>query len=516
MRMWETIPGVIRNNATDACRVEVNVNGAVTSVTMTVWQRFTSESGQTNVTLRDDGLGGDRVAGDFIYTSELIRYNTNYSSGLPTYYEYDTNSPAGLMPESIGTVTVTETNGTQSQFLINPEVGILSASIPLTLVVQLSSNVVVSPHLLNVVGTNLFVQKLLRQYSYETGELPGKIYSVFPDAFDFLVYFSTYRIEWVPANAYDQIAGVHQSIQVNYTGTGQAEFNDSALYGSQGRLLGVNALDAYDRGILSGICTHEILHQWASFMPAFPFSDGEHYVRTSNLDSLLGGGLWDDNGDGTWTLDCKEQAYGPTRLDVFDQYLMGLVATNLVTPLRVYAPTSIVYCGGIVSNLVSVVTIEDIVNTYGQRTPGPATAKRDFSVGFVAESNQRLLNQVEMTYYEAFAAHYTKAIPAEQADPLLLFGWAPITRFFGPSTSWSSEVMALIQPVIQSLTHYPDGHCQITAEGLPGWNYALEGSTDLQTWAGITNQVAGTNGTVVLTDVNSNRLGAKFYRLVLR
>jgi len=444
--MWETIPGVIRNNGTDTCRIEVNVNGPVSNVMVSVSEMFNSGSGQTNIALHDDGLNGDRVAGDAIFTSELIRFNTNRDADLEPYYEYDTNSPAGVMPYFIGMVTVAETNGTQSQFLIRPQVGILSKDIPLVQTSQISTNLLVSPHLINVLGTNLIVQKIMREYSYETGELPKKIYQVFPDAFDFLVYFSTYRVEYVPYDAnYNGIAGIHQSVQVNYTGTGQGEFNDSALYGSAGRLLGINALDTYDRGMSSGICTHEIMHQWGSFMPAFPFSDGEHYVYNSNVGSPLGGGTWGENGDGTWTLNCDYH----TRLDVFDQYLMGLIATNLVTPLRVYSPTSSVYCGGIISNGVSTTTIQDIVSTYGPRTPGPATAQRNFSIGFVAESNRRLLTAVEMTYYEIFAAHCTRMIPPAQPDPMIYYSWAPITRFFGEGTTWSSKALSLIQPTIQ-------------------------------------------------------------------
>jgi len=220
------------------------------------------------------------------------------------------------------------------------------------------------------------------------------IYSVLPDAFDFFVYFSTYHLEYLPYNtSYNGIAGAHYSIQINFTGTGQSEYDNSAQCGSAGRLLGINALDTYDRGMNTGICTHEILHQWGSFMAAFPFSDGQHYVPQSSVGSTLGGGVWDDNGDGTWTLDCNS----PTNLDILDQYLMGLVTTNAVTNLRVYSPTSTVYCGSIISNVTST-TIQDIVNTYGLRTPGPDAAKRDYSIGFVAESYKRLLTPVEMTY----------------------------------------------------------------------------------------------------------------------
>ena len=510
MRMWETIPNVIRNNGTDACRLVVNVNGPVSNVTMRVGDMFTSASGQTNVNLHDDGLNGDAAAGDGVFTSELITFNTNYDANLAPYYEYDTNSPAGLMSYSIGTVAVTETNGTQSQFLIGPQVGILDQNIPLVPIVQLASNVVISPHLINELGTNLTTQKFLREYPFDAASLPQEVYAVLPDAFDFFVYFSTYHVEYVPYDtSYNGVAGAHYSIQINFTGTGQTEINNSAVCGSAGRLLGINALDSYGRGMTCGICTHEIVHQWASFMAAFPFSDGEHYVGQCNAGSPVGGEVWDDNGDGTWTLDCGNRAH----VDNFDKYLMGLIATNLVSPLMTYSSTSSVYCGGIVSNIITTNTIQDIVNRYGLRTPGPATAQRNFSIGFVAESNQRLLNQVEMTYYDIFAGHYTRPIPAGQPDPAIYYNWASISHFFGEGTTWASDVLLLMQPQIQSLAVLPGGHCTIAGKGLAGRTYRLQTSANLQSWATVTNQVAGTNGMFVFNVVNTSATPVGFYRL---
>src|SRR5439155_24520098 len=60
-----------------------------------------------------------------------------------------------------------------------------------------------------------------------------------------------------------------------------------------------------------------------------------------------------------------------------------------------------------------------------------------------ADSRNRLLTPTELTYYEIFAAHYTKPVPEGQPDPYVGSGWVPITRFFGHGTTWSSTVPAL-------------------------------------------------------------------------
>ena len=508
--MWETIPGVVRNNGTDTFRIEVNVNGPVSNVTMVVYDNFLTQSGQANITFRDDGLNGDRIAGDGIYTSEPIRFNTNSDADLPSNYWWDTNSPAGVMPYFPGNLAIGETNGTVSDFLIRPEIGILDQSIPLVPTVQLSTNVFIAPHLINVMTTNLYTQKFLREYPWDAAAVPQVIYSVLPDAFDFFVYFSSYRVEYVPYDtSYNGVAGAHYSIQINFTGTGQSKIDNSAACGSAGRLLGVNALDTYDRGMSADICTHEIMHQWASYLSAFPFSDGQHYVGNCSIGSPLGGGgPWTNNGDGTFTVTCESL----THLDDLDKYLMGLIATNLVGAVRVYSPTSSVSCGGIISNLISTTTIQDIVNTYGLRTPGPATARRNFSIGFVVDSNQRLLTPVEMTYYEIFARHYTAPLPTNQPDPALSYTWTSINHFFGEGTTWSSDVLSLIEPRIQSIQRLP-GQSRIIAQGIGGWNYTLQGSTNLQSWSSITNLTAGTNGVIVATDTSPDSAYMHFYRL---
>ena len=516
--MWETVPGVIRNDGIDTFRLEVNVNGVVSNVVMEVWPGIVSQSGQTSLTLRDDGLQGDRVAHDFIYTSELLRFDITRSGSFAEYFRHDTNSPAGLDIYDVGPVTITETSGQQSGFLHSPQVGLVRSDIPLVETVVLSSNVVISPHLINVRGTNLSVQKFVRSFTLGTADLTPMIYSVLPDAFDFLICFSTYRIERLPYNNGANFnAGVQRSVKVDFTGTGQGLMDNTAIYGSAGRLLGLNGLDCYDRGLLSYNCAHEILHQWGSTLGAFSISDGQHYNPRSSVGSLLGGHLWTTNGNGTWTLHCEEGRSGATRAAPLDKYLMGLIPGNQVPALRVYPdsyPQPFFMCDGIISNVQSTVTIADIAGTYGPRSPGPDTARRDFSLGFFAETHQRFLNRVEMTFYDMLAAHYTKAVPLDQPDPYVGFNWAPITRFFAEGTTWRSDVLSLIQPIVRSVTRLGDGRMRIAGSGLPGRTYRLQSSSAFENWFTVTNQTAGTNGAFVITEPTAAPTNARFYRLV--
>jgi hypothetical protein len=171
-------------------------------------------------------------------------------------------------------------------------------------------------------------------------------------------------------------------------------------------------------------------------------------------------------------------------------------------------------CNGQITNVESVVTIQDIVARYGVRTPGPQAAQRDFSFGFVVESNGRFLNQVEMTFYDILAGHYTSVVPADYDDPYIGFNWAPITRFFGEGTTWRSDVLALIRPRIVSLERVMNTSLvRLIGHGLAGRTYQIQSSTDFSVWSTRATRVAGTNGEFAFDD-NSEATSPRFYRVI--
>lgn len=449
-RGWETIPGVIRNDGREAFQLEVNVNGPVSRVTLNNVLASLISPEAAPFDLRDDGLNGDRVAGDFVFTSGTFTYNTSFP--IPSFYRFDATSPAGLHVIDVGTVTIEEIDGTQTQFLIGPSIGILRSNIPEIRSVQLSPEVVISPHLINIRSDTRETQRFLRFLGGNLSNLTNPIYQSLSDAFDFFTFFSTHKIEQLPRlSAPNFNAGVHGDAQVNYTGTGRFPFDNTAFFGSDGQLLGLNILDAYDRGILSNNATHELVHQWASFTsPSLGLTDetGVHYTNRSSIGSLVGGFLWIDNGDGTFTRDCTEGRNGAHNAPPLDKYMMGLIGGNEVPLVHVDRATGFICFGvDIIDDFFSV-AIEDIQSVHGVRAPGPADAQRDFRIAFVVESHERLLNATEMTFYEILAEDYTKAVPPENPDPFLGFNWAPITRFFGEGTIWRSDIPLPRPPIV--------------------------------------------------------------------
>jgi hypothetical protein len=449
---------VIRADGVDSFVLEVETNGPVASVALDVAPfHFVVPGGQSMQPLRDDGLGSDRVAGDFVFTSVPIRYNPGSVIPFPTNFHSDPYSPAGLAIEDLGSVTVQELGGGTWQFLEAPDVGLLRPDIPATEVRTLAPNVVASPHLINIRTSDHVAQRRLRSEGNASSlsDAISDIYEVVPDAFDFLTLFSTHRIERTQNTASPNfVAGLHYPVQVNFDGTGQPQYDQSATFGSDGKLLSVNILDAMNRGIYSGNATHELMHQWSYYLdPALGLGSNAHPNAYSNIGSLLGGFAWQDNGDGTFTILGEEGSNQATHVTPLEAYLMGLSDGSDIGNLYAYdsssTPPFLKNITGepvTADEIVVTATLADIQAIHGIRTPTPESAQRDFSIGFVAGSHERLLTATEMTFYDVLAEHYTSQVATGEPDPRVGFNWAPITRFFGHDTTWSSAIPLVVLP----------------------------------------------------------------------
>ena len=159
--------------------------------------------------------------------------------------------------------------------------------------------------------------------------------------------------------------------------TGQLEFDVSSSYGSAGRLLGVNVLDAYDRGILSNNATHEIVHS------GLPLStrawESTRTPRTTNLaaarrvSSGASSGRTTAPAPSPWTV--ARAGMGAFMRPPLDRYMMGLIDASAVPPLQVNDDIDFgTDCGTVVASMLEV-TIDDIIAAEGPRLPGPRDGK---------------------------------------------------------------------------------------------------------------------------------------------
>lgn len=466
LRAWEAIPGVIRNDGKETFRLEVELNQEVSEVRLESQFNNPTILGPEDypIELKDDGKGEDRVAGDQVYTAGPFRWNTEKK--MDTYYgdgENVTSSPKGVDFVPPGPIYIETPTGETEQFLVQPQVGVLRKDIPNVEVQKIAEDVQVSSHFINVESQRRNLQiamhapyEVRESGGYGTGEIFRRIYELMPDVFHFLNYVSTNYVETRPGKDIDTygnfIAGQHLTIRTDYTGIGEGGTGHE-LYSDT--ILGTNKLGVANRGLNASTATHELFHQWAAYLnPDLGISTGSHYLRRTSAASLLSGYTWLQHSDSTFTLDCRSEGFGIAKPPPLDLYLMGLIPGDEVPPIYVAKESVYLanYCEPFErianpvppdtltpSEIERVVTIEDIQEVHGVRRPGPENAQRNFRIGYVGSSHDRLLNETEMTFYNILAKH--RGSEAEQ--PNYLQGtntWTPLQGYFRHGTSWNTEI----------------------------------------------------------------------------
>ena len=440
---WDVIPSVIRDNGEDSFRVIVNMRRPVKSVVLQNIGVLLVPNKQ-DVVLNDEGINGDAVAGDFLYTSGEFVFDT--SRALPQYWEYDPDSPQGLYIGEIGTIHIIENDNTTNAFLINPSIGYLNSDIELIEPSTSNSDFLISNHLINIKGTERSVQHALRSLGLRTiNNLTNRLYEVVQDNFDFLFFLSVDRLELEIRLLSDNfVAGKHFVTQVNYTGTGRVLRDFTESYGSSGRLLSINLLDTLQRGHNSRTFIHELTHQWSSYTDSsLEVSDRAHYNNYSSAGSVFGGVRLIDLGLGNYQIDCSNRSEF-TQAGDLDKYMAGFIPAAGIAPIFLFnseEPFPGSRCDEIIniSEISRVVPISEIIDTHGIREPGPETSRKEFNIGIAVESHERLLNPVEFTFYHHLAKHITSPfegdLPVHNSET-----WASIVGAYGEEVTWTSQV----------------------------------------------------------------------------
>ena len=217
------------------------------------------------------------------------------------------------------------------------------------------------------------------------------------DDYDFLVIFSNFDFQMPEGDARAFYLGVRNDT----LGIGREVFDNSGFYGSSGKLQGI--LDMGDVSRLPGqpldpgfedtlyLLAHEVMHRWGAYVKfkdaAGNVNDGllhfepeKHAAHWSFLfdsaGSVLYGNDWQDNGDGTFTSIGARRYYSP-----LDLYLMGFYDKSRIPPMLLVEnpevdPARPSELGATISGTPRYVTIDDIIATEGERTPGPSESQK--------------------------------------------------------------------------------------------------------------------------------------------
>ncbi len=369
-------------------RLEARAGAGVDSMTFCLPCAF----GQTPVRLpmNDQGTGGDLVAGDRTFTITL------QPSDLASFLQNDPHKIGGLLEAFNGATRVVSLSSAVNVLKEAPAVNIASVNAS----TQLSRNLV------NLRLTNAEFFGDAQNSTF----ISRRFYSLFPDDFDF--------INVVYEGSLFQNR-THQIGKNEIRGIGMIATNNTATFGSAGKLLGLSRfpIDSFfdvDHGRNSAVgFLDETGHQWLAFLSDAKFSGSRPHWPFSDLATGIMGFSDPTNGQGLG-IPGDFVPEGPNfriqnRLGVpaqtfkdLELYLMGMIPSSQVGPHFVLRDQTQIgkLSSGLLDGPADTVTIQDVIAANGARVPDSTGSQKTFRMATIYVTLDRLASADEMAYYD--------------------------------------------------------------------------------------------------------------------
>lgn len=376
---WFTFdPFVVPMNGSGPVRLEVAFDRAPSRVSLEL------TNGQS-IDLRDDGSDLDRASSDGVYTCSI-------GVGLIASLA----QPDDIQRVLLGTLAVFAGTAATPLTRYNMLVDVYSPQIGTWTVRQLAPDVQATSRVVNIVDSGYFGNNDVRPVAQ-------MFYRYYSDDYDFLNVVS------IPGRFRNRS---HVQVRTDATGTGAAAPDDSASYGSHGRLKGFSYFplpDFFD-GANHGF-VHETGHQWVNYLQFPPFAAGvPHWPVSSMATGVMGFSIGGGGGEGgqfqcnvvsqdghVWLLPTTS----PPAFNDFDLYLMGLMPASEVRQQVVLtgASTAPPCTGESYAGAATVVGVDSIIAGAGPRSPDPSSAQRQFRAATIIVSRDALVSPETMWLY---------------------------------------------------------------------------------------------------------------------
>ena len=275
-------------------------------------------------------------------------------------------------------------------------------------VTQISTDVQYSSNIVNLRIPGYGTSRLgADQDDYDAETVAGLFYEHFEDSYDVLAI--------VPHDDHlAAYAAFHSTVKNDVSGIGQPLVDDSALFGSTGRL---KAIEVYLNGSAAdnGTSSHETAHQWGAY---FDWATLTGLVRAGSQpeahsplwaggETLMAGLLEPTRRlavvDGAWQVVRNPRL---ARFHPFMQYAMGILPSGAVPEVTLFddqgqfAGNRQPDAGTPVSGALRTATVFNVIGMLGERQ-GPVPT--DWQRATIVVSRDRLLTQAEMDYWTFFA-----------------------------------------------------------------------------------------------------------------
>jgi len=258
-----------------------------------------------------------------------------------------------------------------------------------------------------------------------------KLYSVFPDVFDFASLMPGMQI-FRPADLHENVP-YNNGVSNQVAHIGRTVLDNSANFGSSGRLKSVT----YSSFGSIAIMDHELAHTWGMAIgkdlglikEEDMHAELGHWNRMTDIGGqmsavYLGDGLaghFAYNGDGTWRLipNTANQPYAPLEL-----YLMGLIPSSEIPDIHVLHAPDLTDPEHITAESYDTITARQIVESAdGERMPSASESQKDFRMAFIVTQDLPY-NDAAYAYFSLLSKELMSREPPKEGSYLAPFYWA--------------------------------------------------------------------------------------------
>jgi hypothetical protein len=289
---------------------------------------------------------------------------------------------------------------------------VMSDSVPQVTVVRAADDVQYSSSVVNIRADDFGSTQLLDdENDYGFATVTKRFYELFEDSYDSIgITTASTRLTGSTSAAF------HQRIKNEVRGIGQPIFNNSAAYGSAGRLSGI---EFYAGGTIASNRTlaHETAHRWSSgidWARLLGITLAGHQPTAheplmsggeTRMGAVLEGTRRAENSADGWTI---QKTPAPILFHPYTLYAMGLLGPDAVPETTFFddqaqfnaASTATPAVGTAVAGATRTATAFGIVGMLGRRD-GPVPSRWDQAT--VVVSSGRLLSPREMDYFTFYA-----------------------------------------------------------------------------------------------------------------
>ncbi|MFN7920340.1 MAG: hypothetical protein U0Q16_09600 [Bryobacteraceae bacterium] len=309
-------------------------------------------------------------------------------------------------------------NGPQLRCFNNAIGQVFTDEVPPARLTRLAPDAQRTDFLVNLVLPAAYTGPEGTAFTINLQQVARRFYQVMADDFDML------NITVIPSfytNRY------HVNVKNTVRGLGMTQYDNSADYGSKGRLMGINVYpsgyfyDGADQGSI-----HEIGHQWMVHPPSGEFHDnvGAHWPLSTVATGVMGfSDITDDKdtrGQGL-RLPCIFTPNNGGLRGVFsatspyndwELYMMGLIPPG-ETGTHYSFTDSALFDGlragrcpvTVAANQIKPVTIQDWIATAGPRVPDSTTSPKSLRVANILVTRE-LASADTMSFYDMFARRF--------------------------------------------------------------------------------------------------------------